>query len=179
MITKDLNSNLHKVNKLLLQKQLELTKQVKGILSNPEISKTIDKFNNKVYSKKFTTALQKIDNHFRIEKYCSSASLCLCFYGEERAINIKENDKDYFSAYYVDGNFYLLNFQLDNISAELIKNRLREYEIYLLQRIAKLEETIKNYDDLIKTYNLIAETYNNFYNTLDPYFCKLNSINYN
>lgn len=179
MFTKDLNSDSHKVNKLLLQKQLELTKQVKGILSNPEIYKTIDKYNNKNYSKRFITALQKIDNHFRIEKYYSSASLCLCFYGEERAIKIKEDRKDYFSAYYVDGNFYLLNFQLDSISAELINNRLREYEIYLLQRIAKLEETIKNYDSLIKQYNYYAEKYNKFYNTLDPYFCTLNNIKYN
>lgn len=179
MITKDLDFNSHKVNKLLLEKQLELTKQVKDILSNSEIYKTIDKYNNKIYSKRFITALQKIDNHFRIEKYFSSASLCLCFYDTERAVNIKEDDKDYLSACYVDGNFYLLNFQLDSISAELINNRLCEYEDYILKRIEKLEETIKNYDALIKQYNLIAETYNAFYNTLDPYFCKLNNIKYN
>lgn len=179
MIIKDLNSNSHEINKLLLQKQLELIKQVKDILTNPEISKTINKYNNKAYSKRFITALQKINKHFRIEKYFSSASLCLCFYGEERAINIKENGKDYVSAYYVDGNFCLLNFQLDSISAELINNRLLDYYGSIVERIAKLEETIKNYDDLIKAYNLIAETYNNFYNTLDPYFCKLNNINYN
>lgn len=178
MFTKSLDSGSHKVNKLLLKKQLELTEQVKNILFNSEISKTIDKYDNKAYSKRFITALQKIDNHFRIEKYCSSASLCLCFYGEERAVKIKENNKDYLSAYYVDGNFYILNFQLDSISAELINNRLREYEEYILKCIEKLEETIKNYDTLIKQYNLIAETYNTFYNTLDPYFCKLNNIKY-
>lgn len=179
MITKNLDSDSHKVNKLLLQKQLELTKQVKGILSNKELSKTINKYNNKVYSKRFITALQKIDNHFRIEKYFSSASLCLCFYGEERVVNIKEEDKAYPSTYYVDGSFYLLIFQLDNINAELINNRLREYYEYLLNRIEKLEETIKNYDGIIKQYNLIADAYNTFYNTLDPYFCKLNDIKYN
>ena len=179
MITKNLDSNSHKINKLLLKKQLELTKQVKDILSNPEINNTINKYDNKKYSKRFITALQKIDNHFRVELYFSSASLCLCFYGKERAVNIKEENKAYLSAYYVDSDFYLLNFQLDSINAELINNRLRKYEDYLLKRIEKLEETIKNYDTLIKQYNLIAETYNTFYNTLDPYFCKLNNITYN
>ena len=179
MITKNLDSDSHKVNKLILEKQLELIKQVKNILSNKEIKKTIDKYNNKTYSKRFITALQKIDNHFRIEKYFSSASLCLCFYGTERAVKMKEENKDYYSNYYVDGDFYLLNFQLDNINAELINNRLCEYEDHLLKRIAKLEETIENYDTLIKQYNLIANMYNNFYNTLDPYFCKLNNIKYN
>ena len=178
MITKDLNSNLHKTNKKLLEKQLELTIKVKNILSNPKISKTIDEYNNKPYSKRFITALQKIDNHFRIEKYFSSASLCLCFYGEERCVNIKENNKDYSSAYYVDGNFYILNFQLDNISAELINNKLREHLIYTLKHIEKLKETIKNYYILIEQYNLIAEAYNKFYDSLDPYFCKLNNITY-
>lgn len=179
MITKNLDSDSHKINKLLLKKQLELTTKVKNILSNPEIYKTIDKYNNKVYSKRFITALQKIDNHFRIEKYFSNASLCLCFYGNERAINIKEENRGYVSAYYVDGTFYLLNFQLDSISAELINNRLREYYIDILKCIEKLESTIKNYDILIEQYNLIADMYNNFYNTLDPYFCKLNNIKYN
>lgn len=179
MITLNKDFKCHKINIEILKKQLEIYKKAKSImLSNArEIKKLIEKYDGKIYSKRFLNALQKIDSHFYINKDLGYCYLSLNFFNE-RSIFIDDRDSNILGSYYATGEIYLLTFHSGYIPSSNINSQLLQCYEYILNEIDKLNYTVDNYYQLLDEYNAIVKSYNDFYSKTDKYFLKLNNIKF-
>lgn len=179
MITLNKDFKSHKINIKILEKQLEIYNKARSIMfSNVrEIKKLVEKYNNKVYTKHFLNALQKIDKHFYIKKDFDYCHLSLNFFNE-RSIFIDDIYNNILGSYYATGEIYLLTFHSGCIPSENINNSLSECYQDILKEIKSLENAINNYYQLLDEYNTIVQSYNDFYNKTDKYFLKLNNIKF-
>lgn len=148
-------------------------KQIADVLSSKEVKEVIEKFQGKVYSKRFQTALQKIDKHFYVDTQFSP-HLEYNFYDfKERSFNV-----DYINTWgqadsrtiYLDNYKYTIAMLTKSTILEdrnIIREDLQDISLknsidYFKRQHEQLSKQLKELDSIILQYKELINNINEF-----------------
>ena len=172
--------NLSDENKKISVKKLELLAahylQISKALKNKDVQEILKKWSGKAYTKRFETALKKIDEHFNVDTRFGYYLEYKFYNPLERSfrydfINYK-GEPDY-QWIYIDNSHSLRMLTKSsiledrNIICDDIEEQLLKVAEYYERKYNNITEQLKTIDETIEKYKSIIESLNNFTGGID------------
>ena len=150
----------------ILEYQTEYTDEILRIIdrTKDEVFALLDKWNGKTYNKRFLTALQKIDENYRVES-AYSFEISISMWNKRNTPSI---EKEYLTLY-VDFDTYQLSYTTRSytessitIKADEIKQQINNRLEYIEKSNQKLKDDLNNLQGIFEQYTYIQNQISNF-----------------